>query len=474
MAHVAEHAGGGLAHRRRDRRPAGCAAAASPATASFGALRGASPAAAPGARGSQISTVVPSPTLLSMRDRAARLAREAVDHGQAEPGALADVLGGEEGLGDLRQHVGGNAAAAVGDGEHDIVARPAGRADCRRRPRALSRGDGDRAALRHRVARVDDQVHQRELELGAVGVGAPDAVARSASRAATSPPSVWREQLGDGGRQLGRCRSRPAAASGGGRRRAAGRPAPTPCSAAWRVMPRILLLLVVQLQPPLDQAEAAEHGGEQIVEIVGDAAGQLADRVHLARLEQLLFEHLALGHVEQGAGIFGGRPSTSPAAARPGRGNACSWPSAQRQRYSTAIAPARVALVQRRQRALAVLGMEPVRPQRRRRPATASNGKPVNAVEIAADELRARAAIALALLEIEHDRQRVDDRRLALLGEAELPLDLAAARHWRADWRRAIAAPAPPCAGSRGSSRTGRRTPPTLERSTTGSTGLNT
>ena len=67
-----------------------------------------------------------------------------------------------------------------------------------------------------------------------------------------------------------------------------------------------LPVLLLERQPPLDQAEAAEHRGEQIVEIVGDAAGQLADRVHLARFEQLLLQILAVGDVEQGAGILGG------------------------------------------------------------------------------------------------------------------------------------------------------------------------
>ena len=38
--------------------------------------------------------------------------------------------------------------------------------------------------------------------------------------------------------------------------------------------------------PRREQVEDAEHDGEQVVEIVGDAAGQLADRLHLLRLEQ--------------------------------------------------------------------------------------------------------------------------------------------------------------------------------------------
>jgi hypothetical protein len=35
------------------------------------------------------------------------------------------------------------------------------------------------------------------------------------------------------------------------------------------------------------QIEVADHGGEQIVEVVGDAAGQLAERFELLRLVQL-------------------------------------------------------------------------------------------------------------------------------------------------------------------------------------------
>ena len=40
----------------------------------------------------------------------------------------------------------------------------------------------------------------------------------------------------------------------------------------------------------LHEGEISEHGGEQIVEIVGDAARQLANRLELACLPQMLFE----------------------------------------------------------------------------------------------------------------------------------------------------------------------------------------
>ena len=50
---------------------------------------------------------VPSPTLRIGEDEAARLLDDAVDGRQAEPGALADFLGGEERLEHLAEHVGG-------------------------------------------------------------------------------------------------------------------------------------------------------------------------------------------------------------------------------------------------------------------------------------------------------------------------------------------------------------------------------
>ena len=43
--------------------------------------------------------------------------------------------------------------------------------------------------------------------------------------------------------------------------------------------------------------DAGDDAGEQVVEVVGDAAGQLAEGIHLLRLQQLLFGTRALGHL---------------------------------------------------------------------------------------------------------------------------------------------------------------------------------
>ena len=87
---------------------------------------------------------------------AARLRGEAVDLRQAEAGALADVLGGEERFERAVEHVLRHAFAVVADRQADerlaLVLDVGGR-------------QGDRAAFAQRVARVEGGVEDRGLEL---------------------------------------------------------------------------------------------------------------------------------------------------------------------------------------------------------------------------------------------------------------------------------------------------------------------
>ncbi len=53
--------------------------------------------------------------------------------------------------------------------------------------------------------------------------------------------------------------------------------------------------------PEPDQRQVAEHGGQQVVEVVGHPAGQLADRLHLLGLPELLLQLPPLGHVHRHA-----------------------------------------------------------------------------------------------------------------------------------------------------------------------------
>ena len=71
---------------------------------------------------------------------------------------------------------------------------------------------------------------------------------------------------------------------------------------------------------PADGVEAAEHEGQQIVEVVGDAAGELADRLHLLRLTQCCLEPSSLGHVagaDDDAARLGFAGGTAVATPRP-------------------------------------------------------------------------------------------------------------------------------------------------------------
>ena len=71
----------------------------------------------------------------------------------------------------MRSAVAGvHALAGVGHLEHDVAAGATSWARCCcGLDRRLARADGQRAAARHRVARVDDQVQQHLLHLRAVG-----------------------------------------------------------------------------------------------------------------------------------------------------------------------------------------------------------------------------------------------------------------------------------------------------------------
>ncbi len=55
--------------------------------------------------------------------------------------------------------------------------------------------------------------------------------------------------------------------------------------------------LVVVADRPQQQLGVPDDGREEVVEVVGDAAGELADRLHLLRLPELFLQDLLLGHV---------------------------------------------------------------------------------------------------------------------------------------------------------------------------------
>src|SRR5690606_3497116 len=103
-------------------------------------------------------------------EEAAVAAHDAEDGGEAEAGALADALGGEERLEDLVEVFGGDADAGVADGQAHVVAGFDFSGEAR-----VGLGDFKDAGLKregaaggHGVAGVDGEVEQDLVELGRV------------------------------------------------------------------------------------------------------------------------------------------------------------------------------------------------------------------------------------------------------------------------------------------------------------------
>src|SRR3546814_19991076 len=93
---------------------------------------------------------------------AAGLGREAIDLTETEARALADAFRREEGLEHPRLHLRIDALTGIGDGEHQ-------RAAAFGISLGLGRADGESAALRHGVTRVDGDVEHRRFQLGEIG-----------------------------------------------------------------------------------------------------------------------------------------------------------------------------------------------------------------------------------------------------------------------------------------------------------------
>ncbi len=100
---------------------------------------------------------------------------KAVHHAQAEAGAFADLLGGEERLEGAGGHFRSHAAAGVRHGNHDIVAGPGVAVLLRIGlvERCIADLDRQLAAVGHGVAGVECQIEQRRRQLPGIDAGQP-------------------------------------------------------------------------------------------------------------------------------------------------------------------------------------------------------------------------------------------------------------------------------------------------------------
>ena len=227
---------------------------------------------------------------------------KAVDHRQAEAGPLPDRLGGEERIEGPRDHVGRHADAGIGDRRCRHIG-PARRRACRARIASSRRG-----IARSRSSAVPPSGMASRALIARLSIALSSWCGSQKRR----PQSARRDDL-----QLDRLADACGAAvppcdatswltstgfgsSGWRREKASSRWV----SAAARLAEAMAArrVAVDSRQPALrdarlHQVERADDAGQQIVEIVRDAAGELADRFHLLRLPELFLQVLALGYV---------------------------------------------------------------------------------------------------------------------------------------------------------------------------------
>src|SRR5882724_5832579 len=95
-----------------------------------------------------------------------RLIDKTVDHTEPEPGAFTRALGREEGLERMRGGLRRHANARIADRERDIG--PGGKPASARSGAIegdISSLDFQPAAMQHRIARIDNEVEKRRLQL---------------------------------------------------------------------------------------------------------------------------------------------------------------------------------------------------------------------------------------------------------------------------------------------------------------------
>ena len=171
--------------------------------------------------------------------------------------------------------------------------------------RHVARAQHDAAALAHRVARVDDEIDDDLLELVEVGLDQPEiAPVRDLELdpLADQPPQhhlQFRQHVGE----LQHLRAQRLAPREREQLTHQTRRAIGVLADLHDVLERGIGRPVVDQQ----QIRIADDRGQNVVEVMRDAAGELADRLHLLALREILLQRLLLGGVERdhvGAGAL--------------------------------------------------------------------------------------------------------------------------------------------------------------------------
>jgi hypothetical protein len=214
-------------------------------------------------------------------DGAVALLHDPVDGGQAEPGALARRLRGEEGLEDPGPDLLGHPDAGVAHREHHVGAG----GDVGMEPRVVFVQlhvlglDRELPALGHGVPSVHDEIEEDLLHLRRVGLDAAQAAGRRRDEVdvLADEASEHGLDLADDGVQIQDLRSEHLLPAEG--------------EELAREVGRVLGGLLDEADPPVqgiarreptvEEVGMAPDHGEEIVEVVRQPAGQASDALHL-------------------------------------------------------------------------------------------------------------------------------------------------------------------------------------------------
>ena len=229
-------------------------------------------------------------------DVASALLDDAVDRGKAESRALRS-FGAEKRFEDAALGLGIHSHAGVADGQHHVLAgfRRGVKTGITLVQRDIGGLNRELAAARHGVARIDRQIHDDLLDLAGIGFGRAQFAPRNHDQLdvfadqASQHFEVFRDhrvQIENlGSQHLLAAEGQELAGERGGAVGGIGN---------FLRGPAHRRIGADALQQKL--AVAGDHH-QQIVEVVGNAAGQAADGFHLLGLAKLLFQRAMLGHI---------------------------------------------------------------------------------------------------------------------------------------------------------------------------------
>ena len=221
--------------------------------------------------------------------RAAGLLRETVDLAQTESRAFADLLGREIRLEYVRQNVGSDPAAGIGDADSDELATEPLLRRLALEHHRLDR-DAERAAPRHRIAGVHREIEYGEFELARIDLDRA-ALVRNRDFCGDVVAQRAREHVLEFGEPLAEIDHRGGEHLSARKCEQLPRETFAPASRVHDHVDDPTVLFRGQIAAQALRAAADDH--QQIIEVVRDAAGQMSDGFQALGLPQRALRGLA-------------------------------------------------------------------------------------------------------------------------------------------------------------------------------------